>query len=80
MVRHTSTTVLHVCVNSFAVVVSPKPSVVFPTCSFVACDDSEPESVVLVLGFFSDEQTNSFAYAIESFVDICGGHPGVSCD
>ena len=64
MVRQTLATALHICVNSFAVtvVVSPKPSVVFPMCSCVICVDSENKSVVLSEGFFSDEQTTSFAY------------------
>lgn len=37
--------------------------------------DSENKSVVLAQGFFPDEQTTSFAYAIKHFVQICGGHP-----
>lgn len=86
------TTALHICVNSSAVVVSSKPSIVFPTCSCVLFldrydlklmlfigVDSENKSVVLAQGFFSDEQTTSFAYALKHFVAICGGHPVVSC-
>ena len=72
------TTALHICVNSFAVVVSPKPSVVFPTCSCVIYVDSENKSVVSAEGFFSDEQTTSFAYVLKHFVAICGEHPKVS--
>ncbi|CAN0478106.1 unnamed protein product, partial [Laminaria digitata] len=37
--------------------------------------DSENKSVVLAQGFFSDEQTTSFAYALKHFVAICGAHP-----
>ncbi|CAN0260765.1 unnamed protein product, partial [Laminaria digitata] len=40
--------------------------------------DSENKSVVLAQGFFSDEQTTSFAYALKHFVAICGAHPEAS--
>ena len=39
--------------------------------------DSENKSVVLAQGFFSDEQTASFLWALKHYCTICGGHPEV---
>lgn len=79
-------------VNCLAIVASPKASVVCPTSSFARrlCRydlklmllvgvDSENKSVVFAQGFFSDEQTTSFSFALHHFVQICGGHPEASC-
>ena len=40
--------------------------------------DSENKSIVLAQGFFSDEQTTSFLWALEHYCNICGGHPQAS--
>ncbi|CAM9288476.1 unnamed protein product, partial [Laminaria digitata] len=37
--------------------------------------DSENKSIVLAQGFFSDEQTTSFLWALKHYCNICGGHP-----
>ncbi|CAN0435528.1 unnamed protein product, partial [Ectocarpus sp. 13 AM-2016] len=40
--------------------------------------DSENKTIVFAPGFFSDEQTASFLWALEHYVEICGGrHPEV---
>lgn len=47
-------------------------------CLFIGVD-SENKSVVFAQGFFSDEQTTTFVYALEHFKKICGDkHPEVS--
>ena len=40
--------------------------------------DSENKSVDLAQGFFSDEQTTSFLWALKRYCTICGGHTEVS--
>ncbi|CAN0535817.1 unnamed protein product, partial [Laminaria digitata] len=40
--------------------------------------DSENNSVVLAQGFFSDELTTSFLWALKHYCTICGGHTEVS--
>ena len=39
--------------------------------------NSENKSIVLAHGFFSDEQTTSFLWALKHYSNICGGHPEV---
>ncbi|CAN0435481.1 unnamed protein product, partial [Ectocarpus sp. 13 AM-2016] len=42
--------------------------------------DSENKTIVFAQGFFSDERTASFLWALEHYVEICGGrHPEVRC-
>ena len=40
--------------------------------------DSENKSIVLAQGFFADEQTASFLWALKHYCNICGGQPEVS--
>lgn len=39
--------------------------------------DSENKTVVFAQGFFSDESTDSFLWALKHYCEICGGHPEV---
>lgn len=39
--------------------------------------DSENKTVVFAQGFFSDESTASFKWALDHYCTICGGHPEV---
>jgi len=40
--------------------------------------DSENKTIVFAQGFLSNEQSETFDFANQFFLEICGGHPKVS--
>lgn len=39
--------------------------------------DSENRTVVFAQGFFSDQSSDTYKWALEHYCKICGGHPEV---
>lgn len=39
--------------------------------------DIENKTVIFAQGFLSNEQSTSFDFANQFFIDVCGGHPKV---
>ncbi|CAN0255656.1 unnamed protein product, partial [Scytosiphon promiscuus] len=48
----------------------------FKLCLYVGVD-IENKTVIFAQGFLSNEQSTSFDFANQFFIDVCGGHPKV---
>ena len=49
----------------------------FKLCLYMGVD-SENKTIVFAQGFLSNEQSETFDFANQFFLEICGGHPKVS--